>query len=282
MVMKYIGYILFWGTTLTGLISCGGSSKTTYYKKGDSAPQTTAQQAPAPKTSKKSSRNQSAPPANQTYYYPSTYSTAAPQQQQMQQQPVYQQPPVQQQTFNQPAPAPQTTNNPNTAGADVKLIPFTQELYSKLYQYGLDIKKVQFFIDQKIVLSRVLDSAKASVSSGIIRFQSGRYINEIIIPAQTPCVLENYDSESLDVSFEAGNNSLKFVTNQPGSIEYYIFSGVNWENGTAEVTYDNNVYRATCLSCSNLTQVRLAVKQADLDKIFKNTRTLQGRKVEGN
>jgi hypothetical protein len=151
-----------------------------------------------------------------------------------------------------------------------------------LYQYGLDIKKVQFFIDQKIVLSRVLDSAKASVSSGIIRFQSGRYINEIIIPAQTPCVLENYDSESLDVSFEAGNNSLKFVTNQPGSIEYYIFSGVNWENGTAEVTYDNNVYRATCLSCSNLTQVRLAVKQADLDKIFKNTRTLQGRKVEGN
>ena len=280
--MKYIGYTLFIGTALLGLISCGGSSKTTYYKKGDNAPQQpVAQQAPVQQKSSKSSKKQTAPPQNQTYYYPSTYSTAAPQQQ-MQQQPVYQQPPVQQQTFNQPAPAPQTNNNPNTAGADAKLIPFTQELYSKLYQYGLDIKKVQFFIDQKIVLSRVLDSAKASVSSGIIRFQSGRYINEIIIPAQTPCVLENYDSESLDVSFEAGNNTIKFVTNQPGSIEYYIFSGVNWENGTAEVTYDNNVYRATCLSCSNLTQVRLAVKQADLDKIFKNTRTLQGRKVEGN
>jgi hypothetical protein len=36
----------------------------------------------------------------------------------------------------------------------------------KLMAYNVDIKRIQFYIDQKLTLTRALDSAKAEVASG--------------------------------------------------------------------------------------------------------------------
>ena len=54
----------------------------------------------------------------------------------------------------------------NAASIDKsQYVPFSRELQMKLMAYNVDVKRVQFYIDQKLILTRALDSAKAEVAS---------------------------------------------------------------------------------------------------------------------
>ncbi|MBN8838374.1 MAG: hypothetical protein J0I09_14015 [Sphingobacteriia bacterium] len=175
-----------------------------------------------------------------------------------------------------------TTPPPPPAEPDV-YVPFTRELFYKLRAYNIDIRKVQFFVDQQIVLSRYLDQTSASVTAGVVKFMSGKTVNEIVIPQYTPCVVDSVDTDGLRISFERGSlNIFKFI-NSRNSVypENYVFAGTNWKDGGADVLYDKQVYRATCGTCNSVAEVRLAIKQSDVDKADKKTKVLSGRKVDG-
>ncbi len=164
-----------------------------------------------------------------------------------------------------------------TAGIDKsQYVPFSRELQMKLAAYNVDVKRVQFYIDQKLVLTRALDSAKAEVASGTVRFINGKLINEIVIPAYTPGIIESADLNGVRVSFESGNSFL-FVPAE--GEDKYVVAGNNWDNGTVEVPYDKGIYKASCGASSSVADVRLVVKLTDVNKSDKKTRTLQGRKL---
>jgi hypothetical protein len=165
----------------------------------------------------------------------------------------------------------------NTTAIDKSLfVPYSRELQMKLAAYNVDVKRVQFYIDQKLVLTRSMDSAKAEVSSGTVKFINGRRINEIIIPAYTPGIIESADLNGIRVSFEAGS-SFMFVPAEGEDV--YVVAGNNWDNGTVEVPYEKFVYKASCAANSSVADVRLVVKLTDIEKSDKKTRTLQGRKL---
>ena len=44
--------------------------------------------------------------------------------------------------------------------------------------------------------------------------------------------------------------------------------------------YNKMVYRAACGSCSSASDIKLVVKQSDIDNSKKNTKIIQGRKVD--
>src|ERR1700759_629285 len=77
------------------------------------------------------------------------------------------------------------------------LVPFTKDLKQKLEKENIDLKQVQFYIDQKLVLNRNLGDQKVQVTSGVVRLENGKYVNEVIIPAFTPGVCESADGERL-------------------------------------------------------------------------------------
>ncbi len=159
-------------------------------------------------------------------------------------------------------------------------VPFTKDLYNRLKAYNIDVKKVQFFVDQQMVLNRYIDVNKAELKSGVVKFVNGRYTNEIVIPALTPCVVDSIDYDGFRVSFEKGSyNFFKFINNKY-SPDFFAFSGSNWKEGTAEIYYDKQVYRVSCGSCSSVSDVKLMVKQSDMDKSETKTKTLTGRKVD--
>jgi len=159
-------------------------------------------------------------------------------------------------------------------------VPFTRDLYLKLKQYNIDIKKVQFFIDQQLVLDRYIDINKAEINSGVVKFVNGRNTNEIVIPALTPCVVDSVDADGFRVSFEKGSNNIfKFINNKY-SPDFFVFTGSNWKDGTAEIYYDKQPYRVSCVNCSSVAEVKLVVKQSDMDKSEKKTKVIIGRKVE--
>ncbi len=157
-----------------------------------------------------------------------------------------------------------------------QFVAFSRELQMKLAAYNVDTKRVQFYIDGKMILTRNMDSTKAEVSSGTVKFTNGKKINEIIIPAYTPGIVESADQNGIRVSFENGNSFL-FVPAEGD--DRFVISGNNWDNGTVEVPYDKGVYRASAGPSGNIAEVKLVVKLADVNMSDKKTRTLPGRKI---
>ncbi|GGB22357.1 hypothetical protein [Puia dinghuensis] len=159
-------------------------------------------------------------------------------------------------------------------------VPFTRDLKARLDRDNIDLKQVQFYIDQKLILNRNLGDVKVEVHSGVVKMENGKYINEVIIPALTPGVCDATDGDRLMISFEKGNNDLAFGPGSGYTINQYVLYGTNWRNGTTMVTYDANKYQARCGSCSDVAQATLVVRKSELDKWDKKSRTLRGRTVE--
>ncbi len=131
-------------------------------------------------------------------------------------------------------------------------VPFTRDLKQKLEKENIDLKQVQFYVDQKLILSRNLGDQKLEVKSGIVKLENGKYINDVIIPSFTPGICESTDNDKLMISFEKGNNNLAFGPGSGYTFNDYVLYGTEWKNGTAAVTYDSNKFRARCGSCSDI------------------------------
>src|SRR6201996_9520025 len=123
-------------------------------------------------------------------------------------------------------------------------VPFTKDLRAKLDKENIDLKQVQFYVDQKLILSRNLGDQKVEVHSGIVKMENGKFVNDVIIPAFTPGICESTENEKLLVSFEKGNNNLAFGPGSGYTFNEYVLYGTEWKNGTASVTYDSNKFRA--------------------------------------
>jgi hypothetical protein len=143
------------------------------------------------------------------------------------------------------------------------MIPFTRDLYNRLRQANQDIRKLQFFVDQTIILSRGTSQDKLYIDRGKLVNQSGMNENKIELPALTPGVVELIEPDGMRISFESANNNIKFINNKY-SPEFFIFSGNNWENGTAEIDYKGTTYRASCGTCSSVAEAKLVVRQKDI------------------
>lgn len=162
---------------------------------------------------------------------------------------------------------------------DTFYIPFTKSLKQRVENDHLDIKKIQFFVDQKLVLRRSLGTRKNDIKSGVILFENGEYINEVIIPRNTPGVCVGANGDRLMISFEVQNNSVEFG---PGGYNdgYFTLYAHNWNAGTAEMVYDNKNYKVQCATCGNVGDVKLMVRKSEADKLQKTQRVVEGRKVD--
>src|SRR3984957_8737466 len=153
-------------------------------------------------------------------------------------------------------------------------VPFTKDLRAKLEKENIDLRQVQFYVDQKLVLSRNLGDQKVVVKSGVVKLENGQYMNDVIIPAFTPGICDNTENDRLMINFEKGNNNLAFGPGSGYTFNEYVLYGTEWRNGTAAVTFDSNKFRARCGTCPDVASVTLVVRKNELDKIERKTRTL--------
>lgn len=144
---------------------------------------------------------------------------------------------------------------------------------NNLRKYELNLSKVQFYNSKKIVLKRNLTYNETKVARGKIKYQNGQYFEEIIIPKNTPGVLEKDTLNMLDVAFEKGENrALKFVLNKN---DHYQLSAIVWSDGFGRVSYDTTVYYIEPHSAQALLKVK-----KNYSFIFnKKVRKVKGRLV---
>ena len=122
-----------------------------------------------------------------------------------------------------------------------KKIYFSGSLKSRLSENKLSINKVQFYNSKKIVLQREVPQNYAELNKGEIRFEKGRFIEQIIIKKNTPGTCEFMDNDVLNVSFEQGYNKvLKFRLDPSG--KYYSLLTRTGLNRKGYVRYDTIQY----------------------------------------
>ncbi|MBY0481837.1 MAG: hypothetical protein K2Q21_10800 [Chitinophagaceae bacterium] len=180
---------------------------------------------------------------------------------------------------SQSEPAQNNAYTPPSAVDKTQYTTYTKELQMKMQAYAIDYKKVQIYLDQKLILVKNIDSTKADVSSGVFRIINNSSIEEITINAYTPGVIDSIDPDGIWIKFENGN-SLRFVPQSAESGEdNFVIAGNNWEEGTCEVLYAKKIYRASCFKCPSIASVHPMIRLSDIDKRDKKTKVLPGIKI---
>ncbi|PLX09186.1 MAG: hypothetical protein C0598_11995 [Marinilabiliales bacterium] len=150
---------------------------------------------------------------------------------------------------------------------------FTQEMRNELNNNSLNVEDVQFYTSKKLVLKRNLTYDETKIARGEIKIENGQYVEEIIIPKNTPGVAVNFNSKRIDVAFERGDNrDLKFMVNDDN---LYQITALSWNNEFGKVQYDTLFYHLVPGS----DKTYLKVKKDNIYKFQKNKRVLKGRTV---
>ncbi len=180
---------------------------------------------------------------------------------------------------SQSEPAQNNAYTPPSAVDKTQYTTYTKDLQMKMQAYAIDYKKVQIYLDQKLILVKNVDSIKADVSSGVFRIINNSVIEEITINAYTPGVIDSIDPDGIWIKFENGN-SLRFVPQSAESGEdNFVIAGNNWEEGTCEVSYAKKIYRASCFKCPSIASVHPMIRLSDVDKKDKKIKVLPGIKI---
>jgi len=156
------------------------------------------------------------------------------------------------------------------------LTPFTQDIYTDLEPTDEEIKSVQFYLSQDIVLYKTMNRDEAKVENGKIKFSDRKKSKEIVIPKGTPGVVVFLPKENrFAVSFEDDADKFLVFGPNPRYNERYTLLGKEWDDGYGEVTYGGEVY-------STSTRNALASLLVNVNKMNKHTvkRTeVGGRKI---
>jgi hypothetical protein len=168
---------------------------------------------------------------------------------------------------------------PPSAVDKTQFTTYTRDLQMKMQAFAIDYKKVQVYLDQKLILVKNIDSTKAEVASGVIRFINSSVIDEITINAYTPGIIDAIDPDGIWIKFENGNR-LRFVPQSgPDAEDVFVIAGNNWEEGTCDVSYANKTYRASCFKCPSIASIHPVIKLSDIDRQVKKTKVLPGIKI---
>lgn len=154
-----------------------------------------------------------------------------------------------------------------------KTIYFTQQTRNKIESNKIDLKDIQYYNSHQIVLQRNLSFEETKVASGNISVENGEFVEMIILKKKTPGVCESYTPNSLDVSFEQGENrKLRFILNPSKN---YQVSAIEWKNKFGKVSYDTLTYYIK----PGGEKALLKVRKEDIFTYDKQERIIQGRTV---
>lgn len=158
------------------------------------------------------------------------------------------------------------------------LSPFTAQVYDEGRFTESELKRIQFYLSEPIVLTRELRGGKAEVVSGEIKLVNGRQVEQVVIPKGTPgAVLFTPDRDRLAISFESGSDSRYLIFGpNPTMNDRYTLRASDWKRRSAVVTYDGRKWRAG----ENAALATLLVDLKKVNQVSVRSRTASGRRVD--
>lgn len=157
------------------------------------------------------------------------------------------------------------------------LIPFTDNLRTDNGWTDEELRQIQYYNSETIILHRQLNSNETGIVSGKIKMVDGKQVEEIVIRKGTPGVISAIpDGSRLAISFEIGDDHyLTFGIDQKRGGRYYLRLKDFEQNKFALVTYHGQTYNIGPQALSAYLQVNLK----KINKLQKSLRVAKGRKL---
>ena len=156
-------------------------------------------------------------------------------------------------------------------------VPVTNELKEQYELNEKNMKIVQFYTSQTIILQRSKTSGSQGASDGKLVTSKNSEQDRIIIPSNTKCIFDSYEKNGeVLIRFELGvGKTIKFAVRQgQSSGKYYLVA--NWKPDVGgEILYGNETYFVTQESGS----AYLMVVLKKLNKSKRKDRVVKGLKV---
>lgn len=158
-----------------------------------------------------------------------------------------------------------------------QLTPFTEKLYDENRWTEVDLKKIQFYLSDDIVMRREFSSSDSRIEGGTIRMVGGRQVEEIVIPRGTPGIfLFGPKQNRFAVSFEAeGDDRYLMFGPNPNASGRFVLLASDWERRQGTVTYENRKFEVDASSAWSSLMVDL--KRINTTNV--KSRTAKGRTV---
>ena len=154
------------------------------------------------------------------------------------------------------------------------LKPFTQSLLDENQWSEKELKRIQFYLSDDIVLTRQANGGSSEIVSGEIKVVNGKRVEQIVIEKGTPGVLLFRPKQNrFAVSFEAKGTD-RYLIFGPGNRTNgrYVLKASEWKRRYGTVTYDGKNYR---VDGSN----SIASLMVDLEKVQRVS--VKSRKASG-
>ena len=158
------------------------------------------------------------------------------------------------------------------------LRPFTQNLYDDYRWTENDLKRIQFYLSDDIIMTRQSSTGQSEIEGGEIKVIEGRSIEEVIIPKGTPgAFLFSPKSDRFAVSFEANNDELYLMFGpNPKAGDRYVLLASEWKKRRGKVTYGGKKWKVNY----NGAWAGLMVDLKKIKKVNVNKSKAKGRVVD--
>jgi len=156
------------------------------------------------------------------------------------------------------------------------LVPYTDAIRQKHNWAEQDLKRIQFYTSDPIVLQRKITEGGTEISSGKIKMVNGEKVEEIIIRAATPGILVREANGKFIISFENGDDySINFGSN-PNMNGHYSIAFASLKNNIGKINYNGKEYYTAPESVEAILMVDLR----KIDKSELNQHIAKGRKIK--
>lgn len=155
-----------------------------------------------------------------------------------------------------------------------QMVPFTGEIQQQYKLSESDLKQLQFYTSDDIILYQASNDADISTIDGELLVHSDKQVKRIVIPRGTPGQVVYVYPDKLAVSFDsrASHNLLfgsKYIDGE------YRLMARKWDGKHGELKYGDETYIAAPGSGSSY----LLIKLKKLQKTSVNDEVMKGRKV---
>ena len=157
-----------------------------------------------------------------------------------------------------------------------KLSPFTQRLYEEQNWEENDLRRIQFYLSEDVVLQRELRSGNSQIRNGTVRVINGRDVEQVVFRRNTPGVfIFSPKTERVAISFESDNDNYLVFGPNPKAGNRYTLLARDWERDSGMVSYAGREWRVS--SADAFASLLISLKRLRQEE--RSGRVVGGRKI---
>ncbi|PPK85826.1 hypothetical protein CLV84_2733 [Neolewinella xylanilytica] len=157
-----------------------------------------------------------------------------------------------------------------------KLSPFTQRLYEEQGWEEQDLRRIQFYLSEDVVLQRELRSGNSQIRNGTVRVINGRDVEQVVFRRNTPGVfIFSPKTQRVAISFEDDNDNFLVFGPNPKNGDRYTLLASDWERDNGTITYAGRDWKVS--SADAFASLLIPLKR--LREEDRRGRVVGGRKI---